>query len=210
MDHQTAYARSEHLLQLAQVGDREALGALLKLYRSHLSYLARRQLGSQLQVKVDASDVAQDACLEAHRHFGQFQGTTDAEFGAWMRKILAGLLANSVRRYRGTQRRDVRRERPLAYDTIDSSQVVARQQTARDETPSQQAVKRETSRELESAINELPPQYQQVIDLRSLEGLTFVEVAEQMGKSQDSVEKLWRRAIAALRKTLRHVPGVLT
>ena len=138
-----------------------------------------------------------------HRHFGQFQGTTEAEFGAWIRKILAGLVANSVRRYQGTKKRDVRRERPLAIHSIDSSVVLAIQTVARDGTPSEIAVNRETSIQLATAIDQLAPHYRQVIDLRNVQGLTFAEVADEMGRTTASVEKLWWRAIGKLRKSIR-------
>ena len=53
-----------------------------------------------------------------------------------------------------------------------------------------------------SAIGQLPDDYQTVIVLRHMEGLTFPQVAERMGKSVDSVEKLWMRALGQLRKQL--------
>ncbi len=201
------YVETEKLLERAHAGDREALGALLEMYRRHMSLLARSQIDPLLRVKVDASDLAQDACLEAHRHFGQFRGTTEAEFGAWMRKILAGLLANSIRRYKGTQQRDVRRERPVADAVQASSLVAANEPIARDGTPSEQVQRRETSAQLAEAVDQLAPHYRQVIDLRNLEGLSFVEVSQQMGRSVDSVEKLWTRAVGKLRRVLQPSKG---
>ena len=48
----------------------------------------------------------------------------------------------------------------------------------------------------------LPGDYREVIVLRHLEALPFTEVARRMGRSVDSVEKLWMRALARLRKEL--------
>ena len=191
--NEAAYVETEHLLRRAQDGDREALGTLLYIYRRHMSRLARNQIGRRLHVKADTSDIAQDVCLEVHRHFGQFNGTTEAEFGAWIRKILAGLVANSVRRYQGTKKRDVRLERPLAHRSWDSSVAFGGETLAREESPSEQAVNREMSVQLATAIDQLAPHYRQVIDLRNGEGLSFAEVADEMGRSVDSVEKLWWR-----------------
>ncbi len=202
MKPESRYLETEQLLRRAHEGDREALGTLLDLYRRHMSIQARSQIDPLLRVKVDASDLAQDACLEAHRHFGQFRGTTEAEFGAWMRKILAGLLANTIRRYKGTQQRDVRRERPVGDNVQASSVVCAVEPVARDGTPSEQVQRRETSAQLATAVDQLAPHYRQVIDLRNLEGMSFAEVSEQMGRSVDSVEKLWTRAVGKLRSAL--------
>jgi RNA polymerase sigma-70 factor, ECF subfamily len=53
----------EQLLGLAKQGDSAALGRLLESYRAYLRVLARVQIGRHLQGKVDASDLAQEACL---------------------------------------------------------------------------------------------------------------------------------------------------
>ncbi|HXD88401.1 MAG TPA: sigma factor-like helix-turn-helix DNA-binding protein, partial [Urbifossiella sp.] len=48
----------------------------------------------------------------------------------------------------------------------------------------------------------LPGEYREVIVLRHLETLPFAEVAKRMGRTVDSVEKLWLRALAKLRLTV--------
>jgi len=63
-----------------------------------------------------------------------------------------------------------------------------------------QAVKREQDVLLADALEKLPEDYRNVIILRHLTGLTFPEVARRMHKTQDSVEKLWLRALARLRQ----------
>ncbi len=197
-----ANASPDELLSLALGGDRDALGALLGLYRQYLMLLARTQVGRRLQGKADASDLVQEACLEAHRHMQQFRGTTEAEFAAWLRSILAGLVANLVRRYLGTKQRDARLEQALVVELNNTSYVLDRGLVAGVSSPSEQAVKREASVQLADALEHLPMDYRQVIILRHLEGLPFAEVARQMGRSVDSVEKLWVRALARLRKAL--------
>jgi RNA polymerase sigma-70 factor (ECF subfamily) len=48
----------------------------------------------------------------------------------------------------------------------------------------------------------LRPDYAEVIILRHLEGLALAEVVARMGRSTDSVKKLWVRGIARLRQIL--------
>ena len=50
-----------------------------------------------------------------------------------------------------------------------------------------------------SALATLPSDYQEVIVLRNLEGLSHEQVAERMGRSLGAVRMLWLRALAALR-----------
>jgi RNA polymerase sigma-70 factor, ECF subfamily len=195
-------ADPDQLLALAQRGDETALGSLLAVYRQYLAVLAQTQISRRLQGKADASDLVQETFLEAHRHFADFRGATEFEFSGWLRSILAGLIANHVRRYLGTKRRDARLERALAVHIDDLSDTLDRGLAADINTPSQEAVSREATVRLSQAMGLLPPHYRQVILLRHLEGLPFAQVAEQMGRTVESVEKLWVRALALLRESL--------
>jgi RNA polymerase sigma-70 factor (ECF subfamily) len=195
-------ASREQLLPLARAGDRPALGRLLESYRAYLGVLARVQIGRRLQGKADASDVVQEAFLGAFRDFGQFRGTTEPEFAGWLRSVLASLLANLVRHYQGTQRRDVRLERQLEGELEQSSQALDRGLASPDSSPSQQAARREQSVRLAEALARLPEELRDLLILRHLEGLTFPEVARRLGRTVDSVKKQWPRALAGLRRAL--------
>ncbi len=195
----------EQLLQDARTVGGPALGRLLELYRNYLALLARLEIGRRLRGKMDESDLVQETFLEAHRHFGSFRGTTEAELMSWLRQILAGVVANLLRRY-GTRRRNVRLERELADDLARSSQALAEGLPARQSSPSQRAARREQAVLLADALGRLPAAYQEVIVLSHLEGLAFPEVARRMGRSVDSVKNLWARALARLRRSLRDEP----
>jgi|SRR5579884_684111 len=196
----------EQLIDDARTADGSALGRLLELYRNYLRLLARLEIGRRLQKKVDDSDLVQEVFLEAHRHFGQFRGTTEAELMGWLRQILAGVVANLLRRYYGTKQRNVRLERELADDLGRSSQALGGNLAGRESSPSERAVRREQAVLLADALGRLPPAYQDVIILSHLEGLAFPEVARRMGRSVDSVKNLWARALARLRRSLREKP----
>jgi RNA polymerase sigma-70 factor (ECF subfamily) len=192
----------EQLLRLARLDPAAALGPLLEGYRGYLEVLARVQIGRRLQGKVGAADLVQETFLEAHRHFGRFRGTTEAEFVGWLRQILATTLAAELRRFLGTQRRDVRLERELAAELDASSRVLDGGLVARSSSPSQRAMRREQAVLLAEALGRLPEAYREVLVLRHLEGLPFAEVARRMGRSLDSVKNLWTRALGQLRRSL--------
>jgi RNA polymerase sigma-70 factor (ECF subfamily) len=192
----------EHLMALARTGDRAALGRLLGLYEDYLALLARLQIGRRLQAKVDPADLVQETFLEAHRNFGLFQGDNERAFVAWLRQILAARLANLLRRYLGTQGRDVRLECNLVAELEHSSRMLDGGLLARSSSPSARAARREQAVLLANALRRLPEDYREVLILRHLEGLTFPEVAQRMGRTGDSVEKLWLRALTRLRALL--------
>jgi RNA polymerase sigma-70 factor, ECF subfamily len=190
------------LLLQAKAGDESALGRLLESYSNYLSLLARVQIGRRIQGKIDAGDVVQETFLEIHRQFPRFRGTTEAEFTAWLRRILAGQLALTLRRFLGTKGRDVNLERDLGAQLDQSSQAMDGGFVAPTSTPSQHVSKREQAVLLANALDKLPPDYREVIILRHIETLPFADVAARMGRSEDSVQKLWVRALASLRRSM--------
>jgi RNA polymerase sigma-70 factor (ECF subfamily) len=111
-------------------------------------------------------------------------------------------MADLLRRYLGTQGRDVRLEREIENAFDQSSVLLDRGLVAPQSSPSQQAVRREQGVVLADALDRLPDDYREVLVLRHLEGLTFPEVAQRMGRSLNSVEKLWMRGLARLRQIL--------
>jgi RNA polymerase sigma-70 factor (ECF subfamily) len=190
------------LLRLSRAGDPEARGRLLELYRNYLTLLARTQIGRQLQGKADALDLVQETFLAAHRDFADFRGTTEAELVSWLRHILAARLGDLVRRFQGARCRDVRLERRLADELEHSSHALEQGLAARESSPSDRAVRRERAVLLADALRELPADYAEVLTLHYLEGLSFPEVAARLGRSLDSVKKVWVRALARLKRSL--------
>nr|WP_303652830.1 sigma-70 family RNA polymerase sigma factor [Paludisphaera mucosa] len=198
----------ERLLDGARAGDGAALGLLLQRYHNYLALLARVQLGRRIQAKIDVLDLVQDVSLEVHRRIGGFRGGSEGEFLAWLRQILGGVLANQIRRYFGAKRRDVRLERDLYEDLDRSSKAMIGPLVATQSSPSAQASRREQAVLLADALNGLTADYREVIILRQLEGLSFPEVSERMGRTQDSVKNLWARALAKLRRELEALDGL--
>jgi RNA polymerase sigma-70 factor (ECF subfamily) len=192
----------ERLLDRARAGERDALGQLLELYHGYLVLLARVQVSRRLQGKIDAADIVQETFLKAYRHFAQFRGTTEPELLAWLRQVLANTIANLVRHYHGTQRRNLGLERQLAAELGGSSQALDQALLARQSTPSQRAARREQAVLLAEALERLPDDYREAVILRHLEGLSFPEVARRMGRTVDSVKKLWARGLGQLRDRL--------
>jgi RNA polymerase sigma-70 factor (ECF subfamily) len=190
------------LLGLAREGDGSALGELFEAYRHYLTLLARIQIDNRLKGKVDPSDLVQEAFLEAQRAFKSFRGSTVEELLQWLRQILVFRLAKLVRRYYGTRCRNVRLEVEL-NNQLDRSSQAARELIGSQPSPSQQAAEHEQAILLANVLQELPSDYREVIVLRHMEELPFPEVAERMGRSLGSVEKLWVRALGALRPALR-------
>jgi RNA polymerase sigma-70 factor (ECF subfamily) len=166
--------------------------------RGYLQLLARARVESWLKAKVDASDLVQQTMLEAYRDFDQFAGSTEAEWLAWLRCILTRNAAEFVRHYRGTQKRQARREMPLQLG-FDSA-APSLQPVAPGESPSDQLLRRERELLLADALMQLSEDHREVLYLRNLQRLPFDEVARRMERSRPAVQMLWMRALHKLQE----------
>jgi RNA polymerase sigma-70 factor (ECF subfamily) len=171
----------------------------LNRHRSWLGLLARLQVDGKLRAKFDPSDVVQQTMLEAVRAWPQFRGEGPAELAAWLRQILARVMAHEVRHFRATRRRDLAREVSLEAALAESSRKLGDALASPGTSPSVAADRNERELLLAEALARLPEDYREVILLRNLEGLAHEEVAERMGRGVGAVRMLWVRALARLR-----------
>jgi len=199
----TRYSR---LIEAARQGDAECRDRLFTLCRSYLNFVARSQIETWLRRKVDASDLVQETMLEAFRDFDRFDGHSEQEWLAWLRKILQHNAADFVRRYRGAAKRAAGREVPFR-DPCDSRSPGAPEPAAQQPTPSQEFLLLDTELRVTAALSRLSPDYQEVIVLRNLQRLPFNEVAQRMERSRPAVQMLWMRAIRKLQEALEEEEG---
>ena len=191
----------EELLEQARSGDLESFGQLLSQYRNYARLLARTLIGTTLRLRLDPSDLVQETFLEAHRDFPRFDGSTERELLAWLRRILARNLADQARRQKAGLR-DIRRQVSLEAMLDRSSARMQQALVAVVSSPSAAAAQREQAVLLADALADLPPDYREVIILRNLERLRFEEVAARMGRSPGAVRMLWTRALERLSRAL--------
>jgi RNA polymerase sigma-70 factor (ECF subfamily) len=184
-------------LRAARAGSRDALGQALEACRHYLLRIAREELDSVLQAKASASDLVQDTFLEAQRDFPKFQGRTEAELLAWLRQMLLHNLANLVRHFRGTAKRQVEREVRLGTE----SRGVPEPADA-GPTPSALLQASERQRQVEQALERLPADYREVIVLRNQARHSFEEIGRLMNRSGDAARRLWSRAVERLHEEL--------
>lgn len=190
------------LLDAQKQGDPAAQGEILLRYEPWLKLLVRLQIDARFQGKFAESDIVQQTLLEACRDLPKFQGHTEAELLAWLRKILAHVLSHEIRRYRGTQQRDVDREVSLEQALVQSSQRLGEMLAMSGSSPSDKAEQHEHELILADVLSKLPDDHREVIILRNLEGLSHEEVAQRMGRTVGAVRMLWVRALTRLRTAL--------
>jgi RNA polymerase sigma-70 factor (ECF subfamily) len=188
-----------HLIRDAQADVPGALDRLLESFRNYLRLLARTGIDLSLQSKADPSDLVQETLLKAHQRFDQFRGQTEAELAGWLRQILARNLVDYARRFHSVRGRRGGREHPLEKMLQTSSDALNKLVEYNGTSPSDAAERRELTVVLADALAGLAADYREVIVLRSIEELSWDDVADKMGRSAGAVRILWARALKHLR-----------
>jgi RNA polymerase sigma-70 factor (ECF subfamily) len=192
-------------IEQARAGNVAALGQLLESYRTYLLLVANQEIEAPLRPKVAASDIVQNVFLRARVNLADFRGEGEAEWRGWIRQILLRDLQDMRRRYLETEKRNIAKEVSLNFHP----QGQSRDATTRDVveprlTPHSSAIVQEEAAILRVALARLTEEYQQVIQLRNWELLSFEEIGARMDRTADAARKLWSRAILRLQTELSH------
>lgn len=170
-------------------------------FRNLLKTIARMQLNPGLQARSDASDIVQEALLQAHRAIEQFPGTTDAEMVAWLKVILANTLAH-FHRDQHRDKRDVAREQNIQAAVHSSSMRLERLLQDDIDSPSVQAVNNEQILHVATALEELPELKREAIELHHWYGWTLDRIAEHQNRGRSAVAGDIHRGLKTLRGLL--------
>ncbi len=189
------------LFAAARSGSNAALGSLLEQCQNYRLLVAHRELGGALRGKAGASDIVQETFLEAQRDFGGFDGASHAEFRRWLRKLMLNNLANFARRYRGTTKRDIRRETALNGAADSANPFLLR---APGPSPSMAMMADEEQERVLAALAQLPEHYRRAIELRHRDGLGYAEIGAELRRTPEAARKLWARAVETLQALLEN------
>ncbi|HHS97844.1 MAG TPA: sigma-70 family RNA polymerase sigma factor [Chloroflexi bacterium] len=162
--------------------DPEAFGILYERYVSQIYRYLYYRTGSH----EDAEDLTARTFYRALRRFPHYVDR-GAPFTAWLYRIAHNVVVNWMR---DRQRRPVV---PLESVTVPSEE-------ARD--PHAVAEMREETEELLRAVRRLPPDRQQLLILKFVEGMSNAEIAQVMGRTEGAIKALYHRTLVALREEL--------
>ena len=170
-------------------------------FRSYLRMIAEINLDRRLRPKLDASDIVQQTLLQAHRAINDFDGSSEEQMAAWLRKILARNLSHAVRDF-GREKRDVRREVNLSQaidqSTLHFDRILESDQTS----PSLNAIRNERWMQLVSEMHLLPESQRVAVALYYLEGCGISEICKRLDKTPAAVGGLLKRGLRKLRQSL--------
>jgi RNA polymerase sigma-70 factor (ECF subfamily) len=196
--------QTQALLNQVRQGEDRALDRLLTQHREPLRQMISLRLDPALAGRLDASDVVQDALLEASRRLNDYLKNPALPFHLWLRQIAQDHLIDAHRRHRKAQRRTLDREQPLVPAGLagHSSVELMGQFIDRELTPASAAIRQEMQRRLETAIADLDQQDREIILMRLHEQLSNQEIATSLGLSEPAAAMRYLRAVRRLRELL--------
>jgi RNA polymerase sigma-70 factor (ECF subfamily) len=196
--------KTQELLSGARHGDDSAVNRLLDRHRQAVRRMVQLRLDQKVQVRVDVSDIVQDVLVEANRRLPQYLENPAMSFHLWVRQIAKDRIIDAHRRHRGSAKRSVDREQPLAAPSAEdhSTYELAVQLRDRELTPAAAATRQEMARLVEAAMSQLNEQDCEIIVMRHHEQLSNSEVAEALELSEPAASMRYLRAVRRLRELL--------
>lgn len=181
----------QDLVNLAKAGDKNAFEQLVLANEKQIYNLCRRLVSNP----DDASELAQEAFLNAWRGLPGFQG--DSAFSTWVYRLASNVCIDFLRK-------EKRRHSVSATISLDTDGDETRQAELPDEryTPERELDRRELLRTLSQCLESLSDQHRQILVMRELSGLSYAEIGAVLGLEDGTVKSRIARARVALRKEL--------
>jgi RNA polymerase sigma-70 factor, ECF subfamily len=202
-------SETDRLLQAMARGDSEKWGTLLERHRERLRRMVALRLDRRLQGRIDASDVIQEAYLEASTRMDEYVKQPTMPFFLWLRFLTSQKLLELHRHHLGAQVRDAGREVCLYQGALPetSSAALAAQLLGHLTQPSQAAIRAEMKIRLQDALNSMDALDREVLALRHFEQLSNAETAQTLEIRESAASKRYIRALKKLRTILSSMPG---
>jgi RNA polymerase sigma-70 factor (ECF subfamily) len=160
--------------------DPAAFGILYENYVNKIYSYIHYRVGNQH----DAEDLTARTFYRALDHIDRYVNR-GAPFSAWLYRIAHNLVAN--------WHRDQSRRKIISLDDI-------KLRIQRRNGPDQMAERQEEQDELLAAIRRLPPDRQQLLILKFVDGMSNAEIGRVMGRSEGAIKSLYHRTLLSLRE----------
>ena len=203
-------AETARLLEQAHAGDQAALNELFARHRPRLRRMVELRLDRRLQARIDASDVVQEAYVDAITRLDEYLRKPSYPLFLWLRLVVGERLLKLHRHHLGTQMRDAGQEVSI-YRGASGCLVggLAAQLLGKHTSPTQAAVRAERMMRVQEALNALGMIDREVLSLRHFEEMTLAETALALGIEESAAAKRYVRALKRLKVILAALPGGL-
>lgn len=182
-----------------EIGERiVAQGRWLRLLLMHLA-------GPQVRARVELEDLSQEVYVRAIAHQDKLppEEPADVPLRRFLARLARSVVVDAVRAIRARKRSSGAREFRLSLSDWSRTGLLESLVAGVGPGPASEAMQWDEQRRLLGAFETLAPEHRRVLGLRQFEGLSAADTARRMGRSEDAVNSLYRRALEAWGKVLR-------
>jgi RNA polymerase sigma-70 factor (ECF subfamily) len=161
-----------------------------------------RNMPASLRGHLDPEDLLQETLVEAFRRTQARAVGADDDTSLRLLYVMARRqVGMAIRAHRAAKRQGHRRVADVSGTEADAVDLLD-QYALYTRTPSQSAARHEAMVAVEQSLALLPPEWERVIRLRYVEGLSVREASGMLGKSENAVMVLSHRALRLLRRKM--------
>lgn len=190
------------LVKRAQRRDSEAFDQLISRYEKRVIHLCFRHLRQY----EEACDLAQEVFLQVFTHLAQFKG--QSSFSTWLYRVSLNACYNKSRWSRAKGRAGVSSLEGM-LERNEAGADHAKMMAGKDPGALEEMEREEASQQVHEALRSLEPDYQKVVELVDMEGLSYEESSQVLKVPVNTVRSRLSRArqqlktkITRLRKRL--------
>lgn len=181
-------------------GDQKALDVLIENNLSWIRGRVQKRMGAMLRAKGETCDYVQDAVVQFLQYGPRFTISNDGRFRGLLLKIVENVLCKKYHWFTA-RRRQIARERPLPSDTVLNLDFPRQANVS----PSQEAQRNEEEAWVRLGIELVDPEDREILILKQWDGLSFDEIAEQLGISASAAQSRHYRAVKRLSKKISNL-----
>ena len=181
---------------------------LMDRHRERLRRMVTLRLDTRVQSRVDASDVIQEAYIEACDRIQEYLSDPAVPFFVWLRFLTMQRLSLLHRKHLGVKARNAARDISIYQGALPAatSAAIAAQLLGQLTSPSNAALRAEASLQLQQALNDMNEIDREVLLLRHFEQLSQKETAQVLGIGEKAAGARHLRALTRLKKVLNIEP----
>jgi len=163
------------------------------------------RLDRRIQARLDASDVVQEAFLDAARRLPEYAAHQEVPFFIWMRALVQQRMGMAHRDHLGRAKRSAAKEADAP--AFDSSKAIALALLDKHASPSEDVRRKELAERLKAQLELLEPLDREVLMLRHFEHLTNSEVAMTLNLTAPAASQRYGRALRRLKDIMVEILG---
>lgn len=175
--------REQEALTVQRVldGDVNEYEKLVLEYQKNVYNLALRMTGDA----EDAADMAQEAFIKAYNSLASYRG--DSKFSVWLYRIVSNVCLDFLRARK--------RRQTMSLSVVDDEGEETELEISDESASPEKLLERSMTRDaVRRGLQELTPEYRQILILRELQGMSYDEIAETLGLESGTVKSRIFRA----------------